>query len=345
MSTSAYTASGVDIDASEQFVEMIRSRIGAAWPEAADSIGGFTGSVQLEHPITTISGCSDGCGTLCIVAALADRFDVIGQNAAAMSLVDAYVSGKTPLALLDVIDVAKLIPTKHIAIIDGLIAGCQKAGACRLIGGETAELPDLFRYDWMVNVNTTAIAVPHDGIITGIVEPGQNVWGWRSDGPASNGFSLIRKVFELKARPSRAVKRLERRVAELGESLADALLKPAPIWINQIEIQRQNGVHFAAHAHITGGGLLDNIPRVLPSHCKAVLDRSTWQRPPIFSLIEQRGNIDPAEMDRVFNQGIMVVSMLDKKSCEPTTPNIQPIGTVEKRSGDEPQVHFIGRFV
>src|SRR3989344_2938960 len=168
MNAFTYAASGVDIDAAEQFVALIKGRVSAAWPQA--SIGGFAGSLQLQQPTRRIVGCADGSGTMAILAALTDRFEVIGQNAAAMSLIDAYVTGAMPVGLLDVIDVAKLEPRKHIAIIDGLITSCKRAGSCRLIGGETAELPGMFRHEWMVNVNTSILAVPQDNIVTGNVE-------------------------------------------------------------------------------------------------------------------------------------------------------------------------------
>jgi len=137
---------------------------------------------------------------------------------------------------------------------------------------------------------------------------------------------------------------LQRHEKDLGTSLVDALLVPAPIWIKQIEIARSMGVRFAGHAHITGGGLVDNVPRILPENCKVVLDRSAWDRPPIFSLIQRVGEIESEEMDRVFNQGIMVVSILDQASAEPTAPNLIPIGRVEERVGEEPQVQFTGTF-
>lgn len=342
MNASAYAQSGVNIDAGEQFVQMIRQRINAAWPDAGKEISGFSGRVRIARPTDKISGCADGSGTVAIVAAMMERFDVIGQNAAAMSLVDAYVSGAEPIALLDVIDVAKLVPEKHIGIIDGLITACKRASPCRILGGETAELPDMFRRKWMVNVNTAVNGVPGDQIVTGKVRPGQTVWGWRSEGPASNGFSLIRRVFRLKKR-TRSIKKLDKYCPAVGETLADALLKPAPVWVNQMESQRSIGVQFAAHAHITGGGLVDNIPRVLPDDCKVVLDRSMWQQPPIFDLIQRTGKVASEEMDRVFNQGLMVVSIVDPEGREPNV-HAKQIGTVENRSEGESQVQFVGGF-
>ncbi|HLD26272.1 MAG TPA: AIR synthase-related protein [Candidatus Andersenbacteria bacterium] len=344
MTSSAYAASGVDMNAKAEFVDLIRQRIAAAWPGAGEEIGGFAGTISLSKPTAEITGCTDGTGTMVILAALTERLEVAGNNAAGMSLMDAYAESAHPVGLLDNLYFAKLIPEKHIAIIDGLIAACRRADTCRLIGGETEQLLDMFRQPWMVLVNTAVVAVPDSAIITKQVEAGQIVWGWRSNGLGSNGFSLARRVLHLNERLSRVMPRLNRHVPALGKTLADALLEPAPIWIKQIETQRLNGVRFAAHAHITGGGLVDNIPRVLPANCKVILDRSSWQRPPIFSLIQHTGGIDPQEMDRVFNQGLMVVSILDRSSRDPDTPNMQPIGTVEKRSADEPQVQFISQF-
>ncbi|MEX0649820.1 MAG: AIR synthase-related protein [Candidatus Andersenbacteria bacterium] len=341
---SAYADSGVDIDAGELFVAMLKERIAAAWPEVGKEIGGFAGSVQFPALTNKVRCGADGSGTMAIVAALCDQYEVIGTAAAAMSLVDTYVGGALPVGLLDVIDVGKLVPEKHIRIIDGLIQGCKLAGSARLIGGETAELPDMFRHSWMVNVNTAAIGFPDPCLLTGNIRPGMTVWGWRSEGPASNGFSLIRRALQLKGRPSLARKRLTRYSPDLRGSLQEALLVPVPIWINQIEIQRSVGTRFAGHAHITGGGLVDNIPRILPESCKVVLDRSTWERSAIFPIIQREGNVSAEEMDRVFNQGLMVVSVLDSSGKEPTTPNILPIGTVEKRGEGERQVQFTGVF-
>lgn len=342
---SAYTQAGVDIDAGERFVEMIRGRVKKAWPIGEKNIGGFAGGFRFGHGCNKGVACTDGSGTVAILCALMNRFNVIGQNAAAMSLVDAYVAGAMPVALLDVLDVAKLDPDQHIGVIDGLIAGCKMVSSgCRLIGGETAELPDMFKEDWMVNVNTTAIGEPLPGLITKNVRPGQLVLGWPSNGFGSNGFSLLRKVFGLKTSPSETLRRLNRVWPELGEPLADSLLQPAPIWIAQASQYRCQGVRFAAHAHITGGGLVGNIPRVLPARVKVVIERSLVRRPPIFALTQKVGNIEAKEMDRVFNQGIMMVSIVDTKSkwCPDELAPI--VGTVQKRKKDEPQVQFIGEF-
>ena len=343
-----YAASGVDIDAGERFAQMIKERVARAWAQAAEEIGGFAGEVKLSQPVTCFKAGSDGSGTVAILGALTGKLDVVGINAAAISLVDLYVSGAQPVALLDVIDVASLDPDKHIAIVDGLILACRLSSflnrPCVLLGGETAELPDMFKYDWMVNVNTTAIGIPASDIVTHNVQPGQKVYGWPSYGPASNGFSLIRKVFSLKGDPKTTKNLLSIHYHPLESRLADALLVPTPIWIRAIESLRACGVVFSAHAHITGGGLADNIPRVLPENCKVVLDRSAWPRPPIFRLIQRTGNVAQPEMDRVFNQGIMVASIVERSNESLHDVKALPIGTVVQRIGNEPQVQFTGSF-
>lgn len=351
MTTSlTYAVAGVDIDAGERFAQMIKERVAAAWPSAGKEIGGFAGACRIPGRVKTLKAGTDGTGTKAILAALVEDFSGIGQDAVAMAAVDTYVSGVQPAAILDVLDVAKLDPDKHIGIIDSIIAACQLAG-CQLIGGETAELPDMFKHGWMFNLNVTCIGFSppderaHTLFPEARVRPGQRIYGWPSLGPASNGFSMLRKVFRLKQDgPTKIRQRLERHHPELGQTLAQALLQPTPIWIRQIEKAKEAGIVFSAHAHITGGGLPGNIPRILPNDCKVVLDRSLWERPPIFPLAQRLGNIDTSEMDRTFNQGIMVISIVSKGSL---TLNDDPvaihIGQVESRHGDEPQVQFTGR--
>ncbi len=342
---SAYGNAGVDIDAGERFVQMIKKLVGDAWPQAEQEIGGFAGTFKFDGPQTIGSAGSDGAGTVAILGALAKRPKVIGLNAAAMSVVDVYAAGYLPVALLDVLDVAKLDPEQHIGVIEGLIDGCKMAGPqCRLIGGETAEMPDVFAHEWIFNVNTTVIGQPMEGLITKKVSAGQIVMGWPSYGFGSNGFSLIRKVYGLKQDPDETLRRLNECWSELGGPLVDSLLVPAPIWITEIEKQRAAGIKFAAHAHITGGGLVDNIPRILPGNLKVVIDRNNIERPPIFGITQWVGNIDSKEMDRVFNQGVMLVSIVDNDGKSPKYQYGKIIGEVEERKGDEPQVQFIGEF-
>ncbi|NUM25605.1 MAG: phosphoribosylformylglycinamidine cyclo-ligase [Candidatus Buchananbacteria bacterium] len=347
-----YAQAGVDIDAGNSFARMVKGLIAQAWPEAAAEIGGFAGGGII--PVLSgvfpsrVETSTDGTGTKAILAALVEEFSGIGHDAVAMSAVDTYVVGAKPVYLLDNLDVARLEPAKHITIIESVIGACKLAG-CKLVGGETAELPDLFKHPWMFNLNTSVVgfSYPSNGELFGpvAVKPGNLVYGWLSYGLGSNGFSLARKVFQLKDRPSRARVRLERTWPELGgQTLAASLLQPTPIYISAIEQQKPCGVKFLAHAHITGGGMVENIPRCLPPDCKVRIDRSRWCRPAIFSLIERLGNVDGAEMDRTLNQGLMMVSIVSQNGKPVVNPHAVLIGEVAAREGNEPQVELSGSY-
>lgn len=359
-SGTTYASSGVDIDAATEFVSMIKERIASAWPDAAEEIGGFAGGGIIPTGKRKFCGGIDGTGTKIILAALTENFTGIGQDAVAMSAVDTYIeTGTTPEAIWNVLNVASLDPDLHIQVIDSIIAACQMVG-CKLIGGETAELPDMFPYSWMTNLDVFALSLPPEKNSYPEIKAGQRIWGWPSHGPASNGFSLLRKIFRLRPRHQAIAlledlfrkkgaytdvrKRLDRYHYELGKTLGEALLVPTPIWIEQIEEERKRGVKFSGHAHITGGGLIDNLPRILPADCKAVIDLSTWTRPPIFHLAQITGNVKPTEMLRTFNNGIMVASVVSRVGRKPSCTNAFPIGTVNKRSKDEHQVQFVNEF-
>lgn len=336
-----YKESGVDIDAGNSFVDMVRACMKKAWPKG-ETIGGFAGGGPIPKGARMFKASTDGTGTKIILAALLEQFDGIGQDAVAMGLGDAYAAGVWPSYGLDTLKVASLIPEKHIQIIESVVTAC-KDHSCRLVGGETAEHPDMFKYPWMIDLDFTVIGFLLPRFAPLPVKPGQKVYGWASSGPGANGYSLLRKVFGLRQSPSKARARLERYIPDLHTTLADLLLKPTPIWISRIERHRRQGIRFAGHAHITGGGLVDNIPRILPPACKVVLDRRTWQRPWIFCLAQGVGKIPMEEMDRAFNQGIMMVSIVSEED-ELFDPWATCIGSVEKRKGDEPQVQFIGDF-
>lgn len=343
---SAYKKAGVDIDSGNLFVNIIKSRIRRAWPGVVGGIGGFAGGGPVPKGAKIVKACTDGTGTKAIIAAVMDMMDGIGQDAAAMSVVDAYVAGVRPLYLLDSLQVAALDPYKHIKIIDSIIRACKFSG-CLLIGGETAELPDLFKYEWMFNVDTFVIGFEDPKLSFAPVKSGQLIYGWPSFGPGSNGYSLIRNVFGLKTAATKMKRKLERRYKALNSTLAEALLIPTPIWISDVESQRARGVIFAGHAHITGGGMVENIPRILPKNCKAVIKRYKWERPPIFKLIQTLGRVKQAEMDRVFNQGIMMISIVDPKGplINHTLQTAIKIGEVQSRDNmSEPQVKLIGKY-
>lgn len=357
-----YAAAGVNIDAGNSFASMVKARIAAAWPGTEGEIGGFAGGGPIPPGAIRVMGCCDGSGTKPILAALTGMVWGIGQDAVAMSAVDAFVAGARPACVLDTIAVAKLDTKRHIEIIDGVIAGCQMAGA-RLIGGETAELPGIFRDDRFFLVDTSVIAFPAPELAYVPMAAGQQVYGWLSYGPGANGLSLIRRamdldgmswirrLFHLRGSMAKAQKRLEQHWPELGgRMLAEAVLRPTPIYIKQADALREAGAEYAGHAHITGGGLLENIPRILPSHLKVQIGRGLWPRPAIFPLVQRLGNVPDYDMERTLNQGIMMVSVVAGDCDDTLLQNLgisgvcRRIGQVLERQGNEPQVELVGEY-
>jgi len=342
-----YQAAGVDIDAAARFEAMIKERIASAWPGMEREIGKFAGGGPIPRGARNISISTDGVGTKILLEALTDKWYDAGKDAAAMGLVDVYVSGSNPLYMVDTFKAAKLQPELHIHAIEGLIDWCKKAG-CVLVGGETAELPGMFAHDWIVDLDVTVVGFPSTALTYAPVEPGQQVYGWPSHGPASNGFSLVRNIFGLYPVSNAGLSRrkLTKYYRELGETLAEALLWPTPIWISEVEEQRKRGVKFSGHAHITGGGMLENIPRILPSHCAVVIDRSRWARPPIFRLTQDVGAVSNAEMDKVFNQGIMMISIVHPSGTAMNSPDALLVGEVVRRKdADDSQVEMTGAYL
>ena len=338
-----YQGAGVNIFTSDRFKEMIKERVKRAWPGSEDNIGAFAGGGLIPAHDKIVKGSVDGVGTKAIIAALAGIFSHIGVDAVAMSAMDMYAAGAYPVYALDTLEVGRLVPDIHIRVIDSVISGCVIAG-CRLIGGETAELPDLFKHPWMMNLNVAIIGFPSPELTFEQVAPYDAVYGWPSYGICSNGFSLVREVFGLREAPRIAQRRLAKYWNSLDGALGDALLRPTPIWIKEIEAQRKRGVKFAGHAHITGGGMQGNIPRILPANCKVIIDKSAWRRPAIFPLLLQAGEITDQEMDRVFNQGIIVVSIVSGGGVDMNDRAALKIGWVEGREGREPQVIFINKY-
>jgi phosphoribosylformylglycinamidine cyclo-ligase len=343
-----YEKAGVNIDEAEKFINMIRERIGKAWPEKAGQIGGFAGLAKIPYRRDYLAASTDGVGTKLIIAALMESYDGVGQDAVAMSAVDTYVNGQKPRYLLDYFATGKLEADKHIKIINSLIYGCKEAG-CSIIGGETAEMPGFFKHDWMVDLVTFVIGFPDPGLVRKEVMAGDLVYGWPSHGIASNGFSLARRVFKLDTTPDMARKRLERIHPEFsGRPLFEVLLESTPIWIKEIEKIRKKGVNFSAHAHITGGGLIDNPPRLLDDHClKFVFDRSSWQRPLIFELIQKKGKVSLSDMERSFNNGLMMISVVSQDNAKIISPNgpLFLVGHIERRKKGEPPVVLTNQYL
>ena len=309
-----YRDAGVDIDAGNTFVKMIKPLVKATTrPEVIADIGGFGGLFSLnaakyKNPVL-VSG-TDGVGTKLKLAFLADKHDTIGIDLVAMCVNDIVVQGAEPLFFLDYLATAKLDPEKAVQVVKGIADGCIQAG-CALIGGETAEMPGFYSGDEYDLAGFTVGVVERDRIIDGsTITVGNKLIGIASSGLHSNGYSLARKIILEKMGLG-----INDLLPGLVTTVAEELLTPTRIYVksilNLLRDFRINGI-----AHITGGGLLENVPRVLPHGCKAIIDRTSWEQPPIFSILRDGGNLDDEEMYRTFNCGIGMVLAVPEDEAE-----------------------------
>jgi phosphoribosylformylglycinamidine cyclo-ligase len=296
-----YRDAGVDIDAGDELVERIKPLVQRAQrPEVLAGIGGFGALVELprgyRQPVL-VSG-TDGVGTKLRLAIETGRHDTVGIDLVAMCANDVVVQGAEPLFFLDYYATGKLHVPVAEAVVRGIVEGCVQAGAA-LVGGETAEMPGMYQGEDYDLAGFCVGVVEKDAIIDGTrTRPGDAIIGLASSGPHSNGYSLIRKL--VAAAGATAATTLA------GSTLFDRLLAPTRIYVKALlALIREVPVH--GLAHITGGGLSENIPRVLPAGLEAVLERRNWHRDPVFDWLQQMGRIDPAEMYRTFNCGIGMV--------------------------------------
>ena len=296
-----YRDAGVDIDAGDQLVENIKPFARRTMrPEVLAGIGGFGAlfAIGQKYRDPVLVSGTDGVGTKLKLAFELDRHDTVGIDLVAMSVNDILVQGAEPLFFLDYFACGKLDLVTDTAVVKGIAAGCERAG-CALIGGETAEMPGMYPPGEYDLAGFAVGVVERDNILDGRhIGPGDVVLGLASSGPHSNGYSLIRRI-------------LERSGAPLagnfdGRSLGQALLEPTHIYVKPVLAALAGGA-IKGLAHITGGGLVENVPRVLPEQCQAVLDKACWQRPPIFDWLQREGQVADAEMHRVFNCGIGMV--------------------------------------
>lgn len=309
-----YREAGVDIDAGNEMVRRIGPWVKATYgkqvlPGVAGGFGGFfrlnaPGSRALRDPV--LVGCTDGVGTKLKVAFLAQRFDTVGIDLVAMCVNDLIVGGAKPLFFLDYIGTGRLDPADLEVVVRGIAEGCRMAD-CALLGGETAEMPGFYD-DGEFDLAGFAVGVVEKSrIVDGRrVVAGDAVIGIASSGLHSNGFSLVRRVLLDRA----TARSIQREVPELGRSLAEELLEPTRIYVRPLLAAFERfarGSAIRAVAHITGGGLVENIPRVLPDDVDVVLDRRAWTVPPIFELVRKTGRVARSEMDRVFNNGLGLV--------------------------------------
>ena len=310
-----YKDAGVDIDAGNTFVKRIKPLVRAtSRPEVLADIGGFGGLFSLDtkkykKPVL-VSG-TDGVGTKLKLAFLADCHDTIGIDLVAMCVNDIIVQGAEPLFFLDCLSTSKLDPDKGVEIIKGVAEGCKQAG-CALIGGETAEMPGFYTGEEYDMAGFAVGVVEREKIIDGSkVEVGNVLIGLASSGLHSNGYSLARKVILEKMGLG-----INDMIPSLNKTVAEEFLTPTRIYVKSV-LSVLRDFNVSGIAHVTGGGLLENIPRVLPCGCKAVIDKSSWLIPEIFTIIKRGGNIDEMEMWRTFNSGIgMVLIVQEEEAAE-----------------------------
>lgn len=303
--SSTYAAAGVDLEAGDRAVELMKGKIGkASRPEVVGGLGGFAGLFALDlskYTAPLLASSTDGVGTKIAIARALGKHDTIGQDLVAMVVDDIVVCGAEPLFLQDYIACGKVIPERIAEIVGGIADGCAIAGVA-LVGGETAEHPGLMdphEYD----VAATAVGIVERENVLGPdrVRPGDVLIAMASSGMHSNGYSLVRKVV--------ADAQLELTATPLGLSrtLGEELLEPTRIYTLDC-LDLIAGVEVHAMCHVTGGGIPGNLPRVLPVGTAATVDRSTWSLPPIFGLIGEAGHIDRVELERAFNVGVGMIA-------------------------------------
>ena len=320
-----YKNAGVDIEAGYKSVELMKKHIKTTMrPEVLGGIGGFAGAFSLakikdmEEPIL-LSG-TDGCGTKVQLAYIMDKHDTIGIDAVAMCVNDIACSGGEPLFFLDYIACGKNYPEKIATIVSGVAEGCNQSGAA-LVGGETAEHPGLMPEDEYDLAGFAVGVVEKKDLITGeSIKPGDTLIGIASSGVHSNGFSLVRKVFEM------TKESLDTYYDELGKTLGEALIEPTRIYVKALKAVKDAGVTVKACSHITGGGFYENIPRMLPEGARAVVKKDSYEVPAIFRLLAKEGNIAEEMMYNTYNMGIGMMLALDPKDAEKAIEALKAVG-------------------
>ena len=312
-----YKKAGVDIEAGYKSVELMKAHVKKTMrEEVLGGLGGFSGAFSLakikemEEPVL-LSG-TDGCGTKVKLAILMDRHDTIGIDAVAMCVNDIACAGGEPLFFLDYIACGKNVPEKIADIVKGVAEGCLQSEAA-LIGGETAEHPGLMpEEDYDLAGFAVGVCEKKEMITGEELKAGDVLIGMASTGVHSNGFSLVRKVFEKEM----TREGLETYYEELGGTLGDTLLAPTRIYVKALKAVKQAGVRVKASSHITGGGINENVPRILKDGVRAVIKKDSYPVPPIFPMMQKKGEIDETIMYNTFNMGIGMVVAVDAADAE-----------------------------
>lgn len=337
----SYKDAGVDINAGEALVERIKSVAKrTARPEVLGGLGGFGALCEIPQGYTQpvlVSG-TDGVGTKLRLAMQLEQHDNIGIDLVAMCVNDLVVCGAEPLFFLDYYATGKLNVDTAARVVTGIGKGCELAG-CSLVGGETAEMPGMYEGDDYDLAGFCVGVVEKAKIIDGSkVQAGDVIIALPSSGPHSNGYSLIRKIIEVSGIDVKTT------IVD-GKPLADLLMAPTRIYVKALLELIRNAPVVKAIAHITGGGLLDNIPRVLPDNTVAKIDVSSWQRPAIFNWLQEHGNVDETEMHRVLNCGVGIIICVAEKDLELALDSLHEsgekpwvIGRIEQSETEQPHV-------
>ena len=320
-----YKKAGVDIEAGYKSVELMKKHVKETMrPEVMGGLGGFSGAFSMkaikdmENPVL-LSG-TDGCGTKVKLAFLMDKHDTIGIDCVAMCVNDVACAGGEPLFFLDYIACGKNYPEKIATIVKGVAEGCKQAGAA-LVGGETAEHPGLMPEDEYDLAGFAVGVVDEKDLITGEkIQAGDVLVGIASSGVHSNGFSLVRKVFEMTAES------LNTYYDELGKTLGEALLAPTRIYVKALKSVKDAGVTIHGCSHITGGGFQENIPRMLPEGIRAVVEKDSYEIPAIFKLLQKTGNIEEEMMYNTYNMGLGMILAVDPADVDKTMAAITAAG-------------------
>ncbi|MFX1784817.1 phosphoribosylformylglycinamidine cyclo-ligase [Prescottella equi] len=343
----SYAAAGVDIEAGDRAVELFAPLAKkASRPEVMGGLGGFAGlfSLKGDYKEPLLAASTDGVGTKLAVAQAMDKHDTVGLDLVAMVVDDLIVCGAEPLFLQDYIAVGRVVPERVAEIVGGIAEGCIQAG-CALLGGETAEHPGVMA-DGDYDISATGVGVVEADQVLGPdrVRPGDVVIGMGASGLHSNGYSLARKVLLEIDRMS-----LTGHVDEFGRTLGEELLEPTKIYAKDcLALAAETDVR--TFCHVTGGGLANNLARVMPKGLVAELDRGTWSPAPIFTMIAQRGRVERAEMEQTFNMGVGMVAIVapedvDRAMAVLTARHIDcwTLGTVKKASdGDAARALLLG---
>ncbi len=320
-----YKNAGVDIEAGYKSVELMKEHIKKTMrPEVLTNIGGFSGAFSMEafknmEKPTLVSG-TDGVGTKLKLAFIMDRHDTVGIDCVAMCVNDIACAGGEPLFFLDYIACGKNVPEKIATIVSGVADGCAQSNAA-LIGGETAEMPGFYPEDEYDLAGFAVGVVDEKDLITGKdIKPGDTLVGIASSGVHSNGFSLVRKIFQMDAGI------LNTYHEELGKTLGEALLAPTKIYVKALRNVKEAGVRIKGCSHVTGGGFYENIPRMLPDNVRAVIKKDSYEVPAIFRMMAREGDVAEEMMYNTYNMGIGMVLALDAADVDKAMAAIKAAG-------------------